>query len=325
MEGIADFLDALVSGIALCFYALSLGSLAWGWLVLRPWDNRLIYEAILLKKTLLLFTIGALGLCVCQLFTLVLKAWLIAATLAISPFPAFAHTLSFQAGLWRAFFTALLVVYLHYFLQKQPNSQRYWIISLMLTLPIIISGAWLTHAAGGFTSKTVFMSLTVVHQIGAAVWVGGILHLLMLWQLHKNHAISQDKWGVLLARFSKLGLAAVLLLLASGLPIAWHYIPNFNGLVGTGYGSLLVVKFILLSIALGFAGLNRQAVRDALSSGNHRALNHRVPFYIEAETFVLITLLFVAASLASQPPAVDIAHLTATWQEVLAAFAPRMP
>ncbi len=324
MEGIADFLDALISGVDLIFFALTVGTVLWSWLVLQPWQHD-GYETILLKKTVQLFTLGALGLAACQLLTLMLKAWLIAMTLAISPFPAFTHTLSFQAGLSRFFFTTLLLVYLPASLQKHPDSQRYWAIAGILILPIIISGAWLVHAVGLFTSKMLFMSLTIAHQIGAAAWVGGILHLLNVWRLHKNQYISADKWGVLLKRFSKLGGVAVLLLLLSGLPMAWHYVPNFNGLVGTGYGSLVLVKIMLLSIALGFAALNRQAIRQALYADKPFSLYQRVPFYIEAETFVLITLIFVAASLASQPPALDIPHLTATWQEVVTMFAPRIP
>jgi putative copper resistance protein D len=50
-----------------------------------------------------------------------------------------------------------------------------------------------------------------------------------------------------------------------------------------------------------------------------------VPYYIEAETLILLTILFTAASLASQPPSVDIPHLTATWEEVLNMFHPRIP
>ena len=71
--------------------------------------------------------------------------------------------------------------------------------------------------------------------------------------------------------------------------------------------------------------MNKSAVLEYGVSGNHYALNNRVPYYIEAETFVLITLLFTAASLASQPPAIDIPTLTATWQEVLNTFSPQIP
>jgi copper resistance protein D len=100
-----------------------------------------------------------------------------------------------------------------------------------------------------------------------------------------------------------------------------QYIDSWNGLVGTGYGNLLLVKIILLGIALYFANLNRIAARESDSY----TLTFYVPHYIEAETFVLITLLFTAASLASQPPAIDIPNLTASWQEVLNTFAPQIP
>jgi putative copper resistance protein D len=104
-----------------------------------------------------------------------------------------------------------------------------------------------------------------------------------------------------------------------------QYIDTWNGLIGTGYGNLLLVKICLMGMALGFAYLNKSTVIAYRLSGDSFALNNRVPYYIEAETFVLITLLFTAASLASQPPAVDIAHLTASWQEVLNTFHPQIP
>jgi putative copper resistance protein D len=129
----------------------------------------------------------------------------------------------------------------------------------------------------------------------------------------------------MLGRFSKFGIASVAMILISGLPIALQYIDTWNGLIGTGYGNLLMVKIILLAIALGFAWLNKTAVLEYGVSGNPYALINRVPYYIEAETFVLVTLLFTAASLASQPPAFDIPTLTASWQEVLNTFAPQTP
>jgi len=120
-------------------------------------------------------------------------------------------------------------------------------------------------------------------------------------------------------------MASVAMILISGLPIALQYINTWNGLIGTGYGNLLMVKITLLALALGFAWLNKSAVEEYSVSGGHYALNNRVPYYIEAETFVLITLLFTAASLASQPPAIDIPALTATWREVLNTFSPQIP
>ncbi|MDD5633607.1 MAG: CopD family protein, partial [Methylococcales bacterium] len=197
--------------------------------------------------------------------------------------------------------------------------------AVVVAIPMIISGAWLVHAAGRFDNRLVLMSLTVIHQLAAAAWIGGIFQLVNLWLLKQSKLVPAELWPLMLRRFSKFGIASVAMILISGLPIALQYIDTWNGLVGTGYGNLLMVKITLLSLALGFAWLNKSAVFENGVSGNSYALNNRVPYYIEAETFVLITLLFTAASLASQPPAIDIPTLTASWQEVLNTFSPQIP
>ena len=122
-----------------------------------------------------------------------------------------------------------------------------------------------------------------------------------------------------------MGIAAVLVLLFSGTPLAWYYIGSFEGFIGAGYGNLLMVKIMMMGLALGLAWLNRQAVTRYFESRSLYALTVRVPYYIEAEMLILITILFTAAGLASQPPSIDIPHLTASWEEVLNMFHPRMP
>jgi putative copper resistance protein D len=161
--------------------------------------------------------------------------------------------------------------------------------------------------------------------MAAATWVGGIFQILALWSLKKRNLIAVEVWPLLLKRFSAVGISAVLILLATGTPLAWYYIRTFQGFIGAGYGNLLLVKIIMLGLALGFAWLNRQAVNAYFTSRSLYALTARVPYYIEAETLILLTILFTAASLASQPPAVDIPHLTASFEEVLNMFHPRIP
>jgi putative copper resistance protein D len=169
------------------------------------------------------------------------------------------------------------------------------------------------------------MTLTVSHQIAAATWVGGIIQLLAVWSLNKRNAIAVELWPLLLKRFSTVGVIAVGALLVTGSPLAWYYIRTFQGFIGAGYGNLLMVKIMMMGLALGFAWLNRQAVLEYFSNRSLYALTTRVPYYIEAETLILLTILFTAASLASQPPAVDIPHLTASVDEVLNMFHPRIP
>ena len=325
MAGIADFLDALVGGFDLICYSLTIGSLFWAFFVLRPWRQADGCHAVLLQKTIRLIYQGGFLLAAAQLLKILLKIWLMSAVLERWPFPEFADTTQFIVGIIRTILTLLLAGYCYRYLRKHPFSKPHWIIAAVAALPMIISGAWLVHAAGRFEDQYLLMTLTVIHQLAAAAWIGGVFQLVNLWRLHHSKQVPADYWPLMLSRFSKFGLSSVAMILLSGLPIALQYIDTWNGLIGTGYGNLLTVKIILLAIALGFAWLNKRAVQEYAVFGNFYALNRRVPYYIEAETFVLITLLFTAASLAALPPAIDIPTLTASWQEVLSTFSPHIP
>lgn len=325
MEGIADFLDSLVGGVDLVCYSLAIGSLLWGLFVLRPWYNQDGYTSTLLDKTIALFYKGAFTLAVIQLFKVILKIWLMTAILGRWPFPEFAETTQFTGGLVRTALTLLLAGYVYLYLRNNPFSKQHWLTAGLVAIPMIVSGAWLVHAAGRFENQASLMTLTVAHQLAAAAWIGGVFQLVNLWFLRRHQLVPAELWPTMLKRFSAFGMASVAMILATGLPIALQYIDTWNGFIGTGYGNLLMVKMLLLSIALGFAWLNRSAVLQFGASGDSHALNNRVPYYIEAESLVLVILLFTAASLASQPPSIDIPHLTATWQEVLNTFAPRIP
>lgn len=325
MAGIADFLDSLIGGFDLICFSLMIGTLFWGLFILRPWQQQAAYNAELMQKTTTLLFKGAYLLAAAQIFKIILKVWLMSAVLDRWPFPEFAETTQFIGGLVRTLLTLVLAGYCHLILSKNPYSQRHWLTAMLVALPVVISGAWLVHAAGRFDNRTVLMSLTVVHQLGAAAWIGGVFHLINLWLLTHKNQVQAGLWPLLLKRFSLFGMVSVGIILISGTPIALQYIDTWNGLIGTGYGNLLMVKFVLLSLALGLAWLNRSAVLQYGTTGNPIRLINGVPYYIEAETFVLITLLFTAASLASQPPAIDIPTLTASWQEVLDTFTPQIP
>lgn len=325
MAGIADFLDSLIGGFDLICFALIIGGLLWNLFVLRPWTQAQGANDALVQSTIALLYKGGFALAGAQLFKIILKIWLMTVVLNRWPFPEFAETTQFIGGIIRAILTLVLAQYCYQVLPRHPYSQRHWYWAAAVAVPMVVAGAWLVHAAGRFENQAMLMILTVGHQLAAAAWVGGVFQLLNLFRLHKAQAIAEHLWPEQLQRFSLFGIAAVLLILISGLPIALQYIDTFNGLVGTGYGNLLMVKVVLLALALGFAWLNKSAVLHYVGSQQVHALMHRVPYFIEAEAFVLITLLFTAASLASQPPAIDIPSLTATWQEVLNTFAPQIP
>jgi len=325
MEGIADYLDSLIGGIDLTFYSIAIGGLLWGLLILKPWEDETRFNNALLEKTVALIQFGSKALIFTQLSKIGLKIWLMSVTLGKSPFPAFFNTVQFNAGIARAASAAVLFYYVKTALTKHLRSEQHWLTANAILLPLVISAAWLVHGASRLEDRGLLMSITVTHQIAAAAWVGGIFQLLAIWRLKKRNLVGVELWPIVLKRFSVLGSGAVAVLLLTGTPLAWYYIRTFQGFIGAGYGNLLMVKIMMMGLALGFAWLNRQAVVEFFESRSLYTLTARVPYYIEAETLVLLTILFTAASLASQPPSMDIPSLTATWQEVLGMFEPRIP
>ncbi len=326
MEGIADFLDSLVGGVDLTCYAMTIGGLFWVMLIVKPWnaDRRLINES-LIQSTIKIIYIGGFSLAAIQLFKIILKVWLMTAILDKWPFPEFASTNQFIAGIIRSIIALFLALYTYKYLQNSPYSRYHWQTALYWAIPLVISGAWLVHGASRFENTALLMALTVLHQIAAAAWIGSVFQLVNLWRLGLQNKVAETLWPDLLKRFSLPGIYAVGLIILTGVMLGLNYIDTWNGFIGTGYGNLLMVKIILLAMALGFAWLNRKATLEYFQTGNSFFVKNRVPYYVEAETFVLITLLFTAASLASQPPAIDIPNLTASWQEVLHTFTPRIP
>lgn len=325
MEGIADFLDSLIAGIDLSFYAMSIGGLLWATIILKPWIKSPHNDTLLIKHSIKLIAFASTALIVTQFSKIALKLWLMTTALGRWPLADLMKTVQFQASCLRLFFAMALSFYITKVLRQHLHSKQHWINSLFISLPLILSGAWLVHGASRLENSEVLMLLSVTHQLSAAAWIGGVFQLLLLWHLSKQSKVNKELWPILLRRFSTLGIISVMTLIASGLAISLHYFDSFNGFIGTGYGNLLLVKILMLFVALAFAATNRKAVQQYFISHNNHHLFNRTPYYIEAETLVLITIIFTAASLASQPPAIDIPFLTASWEQVLNTFSPRIP
>lgn len=323
MQGLANFIDDFLGGVMLISYALVVGSVLWSLGILRIFSDDKASDAVILSSVKIL-KLGAISLAISMGLKLVIKGFVLAFTLGELPFEAYADTVQFKAGLIR-FVIASAFIALSQQLNQKPADSKLWRRAAFLTLPLIISGAWLVHGVGRLENSELLMLTTVIHQFSAAVWFGCIAQLLSLWYLSLNQQDAKALWPIAITRFSILGGISVLLLLMTGLPLAVNYVASLKGLFGTGYGILVVTKIVLLMIALGFARLNWQAGKDWKTTGTSYTLFNKAPFFIEAETFILVGILFIAATLSSQPPAVDISNLTASISEVIQMFMPRIP
>jgi copper resistance protein D len=122
----------------------------------------------------------------------------------------------------------------------------------------------------------------------------------------------QRLWPELVRRFAWVGGPALLALVATGLPLAWTCIGTWQGLIGTDYGVMLVIKVVLLMGALGLAALNFLGARDRGANEHTGHMFRRSPCYLEAEILPLVAILVAAVSLSMQRAAFDAVDQQAT-------------
>ncbi|MBL1262685.1 copper resistance D family protein [Candidatus Methylomicrobium oryzae] len=319
LQGVADFLDDILGGFALIGFSAIVGGLLWRLTVLDAASDT--PSAIpMLRRNAWGIGAGAVLLATVTGLELIVKAAILASALSEFPFAAYAGSIQFKAGALRCLL-ALALVGTACSLLRFPRNKAARDLAAILAVALIIGGAWLVHAVARFENRALLMAITAVHQTAAGAWIGGVLQLLLLRELGRRDAAARAFWPRAAARFARLGIPAVLILIPTGLVLAWTYVGSLKGMAGTGYGSLVAVKITLLGCALGFALLNYRAARQPASGDIER----KVPYYIETEFLVLVTVLFIAAGLASQPPAADIPEATASLSEVAVMFMPRLP
>jgi putative copper resistance protein D len=327
MQGLANFIDDFLGGLILISYALVVGSLFWSAFILKVWSDRPAVSSAIIRRALSVMLFGAISLAAMQGAKLVIKGLVLWGVLGELPMADYLGTVQFQAGLAR-FVLSLGIFWLSSQLLIDPDNRKQWNGLALLCVPLVIAGAWLVHAVGRFENREPLMLITLLHQLAAAIWFGGVAQLLALWRLGYQEEEARQFWPPAIVRFGLMGMTSVVLLLLTGLPLAINYVASWKGLFGTGYGSLVITKVFLLFVALGFALINHRAGkrwRDQQESG---PLKRKVPYYIEAEAFILVGILFIAATLSSQPPSEDIANnpeLTANVSEVGEMFTPRLP
>ena len=339
MAQLAGFLDVLLRGFGTVGLAAAVGGLVYVLAVLRP--GRAVGGLLGAARDRAVGLIAAGALVVAAttaLLLLVVHPWALADESGRWPLREFLTTSFGLAGLGRVALALLLLAAVRGARGAAPGPAR-WAVAVGLGILLMANAAWLAHAASRLHERAPLMVVTVLHQFGAVAWVGGLIHLVgfaLLWRRAGGPAA--EPTGVrVLARFSAVAIVALVLVLGPGIGLTWSYVGSWDGLVGTGYGVMVLTKVALLACAMLLGGLNFLILRNGGRNGGRQggrrgggdrgaaAVAARVPAFIEAEVGLGITLLLAAASLTSLPPSVDVVADRATPAEVAARFRPAMP
>jgi putative copper resistance protein D len=219
----------------------------------------------------------------------------------------------FLAGSASAF-GGLLIVAL-----ARTEKQRVMRILSISSMILLSSSVLTSHAAARIEHRLALALITGMHQAAAASWIGGIPYLL----LSLRRCSDMETARALSRRFSRLACVSVVALVAAGVAMSLDYVNSLDALYATSYGAMVMAKVILLGLLLMLGSLNLVIVRR-LEAGDPTLFTHLRRF-AEVEIGIGFTVILAAASLTSQPPAVDLTVDRPSAAEVMARLAPRWP
>ena len=203
-----------------------------------------------------------------------------------------------SASFFRADCVLAVAALAAYFLLRN-GSRHLWAVCLT-ALAIVASSTALSHAASRIDQRPFLLLLTAAHHLGAAAWIGGMASLLIAIRAsqdtRKIHSMAQ--------RFSTMAIVSVGVLVLAGVGMAKLYVGSWSGMYGTSYGVMVLAKTYLLLLALGLGASNFWLVRETRSEAAPVLL--RLRRFSETEIGLGFTALLAAASLTSQPPAIDM-------------------
>ncbi len=311
---IFGFLSVVLRGLVLSTQSLVIGGIVFLSVIVGPVADKLgsVGVAALARGRRLLFW-SALTLACAELGFIVLECGVLAGTMDIPLGLAFGAEFA-RFGLVAAAAAAVIT-----FLARGEFTR--WRVAALFGLALAALAAQVatSHAAAQVDSRAVLLVADFLHIAAAAAWIGGIPYfLLVLYRTHDGRA-----HGLVGRRFSRLLMWTVAVLVAAGLVMAVAYVGSVEAIYGTAYGVMVATKAALLLALLLFGALNNRIIARIARDPGVPVL--RVRRFAEVEIAIGFTVLFAAASLTSQPPAVDLVTDRASLSDIAERFAPRWP
>ena len=216
------------------------------------------------------------------------------------PFAATLRTLLLETGFGRAWaaqlvLAALLLVTL---LARAPA-----VVVLLPAAACLAAQAWIGHAADGTGAAR--LASMAVHLLAAGAWLGGLVPLGLT--LRAAQASGTDDVlavaALALRRFSRMGYAAVGLILLSGVANTWFVVSSVR-VFAPAYASVLALKLVLAAGLVSLALANRTVLLPRVDGDGERdpaaleALGRNV--LLEQALGLLVVL--AAGLLGSLPP-----------------------
>jgi copper resistance protein D len=306
-----SFFSVVLRAGTLVFQSLLLGGVLFGLWIARA-SPGVSQESIdqVQTSTWRLLRISAVGLAVMQLLYLCVNSAVLMATAEIA----------FDEVVGANFFISGCIVLTAALVTVVASSSRrnlgQWVLPA-LALVIMGASVMTNHAASRLEGRPLLITLSCLHELATGFWIGGLPFLVL--GLYRAKDLTAQWY--LTERFSRMALVSVGALVLSGAAMSVLYIGSWAAVLGTAYGVMVTAKATMLGALLILGGVNFLLIRN---TSKEYALP-RLRRLIEAEVGIGITVILTAASLTSQPPAIDQVTDTVTFTQIYQRFKPAVP
>jgi putative copper resistance protein D len=310
---IFGFLSVVLRGVTVAAQSIALGGVAFLGLLALPLADRIGPAApTILARTLRWTAWAAIVLIVFQGLRLAVSSATLAETAGLD-LASLLGAEYMQAGLLSIAAALLIVV------ASRATPRGALPLFVLGGAGLLVASALTSHAAARFDGQAALGLAGVLHQVGAAMWIGGLPFFLTA--LAKTEGMP----GIALVgrRYSQMSMAAVAMILVGGVALGFGYFESPEAVWGTAYGVMVSTK-VLLFAGLLLLGLGNYRVVERLRR-DPRTSALRLRRFAEVELGVGLTIFFAAASLTSLPPAIDLVQGRATLPEIVARLTPHPP
>ena len=301
------YLSVLLRGAVLVFQALAVGGVGFALLVLRPLGDEAGRAEPDQRRVV---AWASLGLGLAWMLWLALDSSVLVGTSDLVLGDVAGATF-FVAGSLAAVCSFALAV-----LSSRAGVRAAWLI--VPALGVLLGPAATSHAGARLEDRALLLALTFLHQAAVALWVGGLPYL-----LRAVGRVPTASARRLVLRFSRLALGCVAALLIAGVGLSAFYVGTPQGLYGTAYGAMVGAKIGLFVLLMVLGAANFVLVRRLRPESAD--LPRRIVHLVECEIGIGFAVILAAASLTSQPPAVDMSVDRTDAATIVERFTPRLP
>lgn len=303
------YLGILLHGLVIVSQSMALGGVFFLVFAARPFAATL--GADLVRRVTRLAAFSALALVLVEATNVALQTAVLSSTLEVPAGDVLSANFALAGGAKIVAAIALAVLLL-----RGARAR----VLLAVCAAELVAATLTTHARARLDDNALLLGVEFLHQLGAAIWIGGIPCFVMALGRLRDGGALRDVGG----RFSRMSVVGVACILASGLVMSVFYIGSWEAFYGTAYGVMVGAKVCLFLMLLGL-GLGNFLVTERLRRDPATPVL-RLRRFAEVEIGIGFTLFFAAASLTSVPPGIDLTADRASWHDIVARdFTPVWP